>query len=446
MSARYSGQYPIYYMSGVNPHASNHELTTAELLRLREHLFCQKAIRMISHGVSSLKFAIIPPHDEAESVAEHHISQIKKGLHTPNGGYRDMYFKFVRSVVSDLITYGVSIIERKKGTDLKNERGFWMWPVPNASIKADPDWIEGSDSPRFWYAPDTESSDKWQPLEDEDIFLIQRDIDSDKTFPPSPLQLACRDLKEFSQLRDYQRTIAENDNRDGIIFFEDAGEEEVIANREYFESEEGSGRRLVVGGKVGYQALSAQRDEEMFLEYTSRLVSFIGIYFDLNQRDLGYLQEANRATADIAATASFQQAILPVAQVIISHLHYNVVDFYYPGYSLELQDVEPRNEESEANRASILFEKQLATKNEARGMIGLDSVPGGDEFKEDAGGDGAAPPVPQPPDPEPKSDSQPPPKEENEKEDEASPPKKGKPGEKDPSNPTVSKEKKGKLA
>lgn len=351
-----------------------------------------------------MKFAITPPLEEDEEVAANNIEKIKKGIKTPNTDHWDMYSALIRAIVEDLVTYGVSIIERKKGTDLKGERAFWLWPVANDAIKIDPDWYSGSGLARFWAKSRDTTEERWEPLEDEDLFFIQRDISSDNIFPPSPLQLAFEDLNEFTNLRDYQRTITRNDNRDGIIYFEDAGEEEVIANREYFESESGSGRRLVVGGKVGFQALSAQRDEEMFLAYMANLVSFIGIYFDLSQRDLGYLQEANYATADIAAQASFQQAILPIAQLIIASLHYKVVDFYYPGYSLSLQDVEPRNEEGEANRATALYEKGLATKNESRSMVGLDAINGGDEFAGQEGGTpppGAeAPPAPEPEKPE----------------------------------------------
>lgn len=51
-----------------------------------------------------------------------------------------------------------------------------------------------------------------------------------------------------------------------------------------------------------------------------------------------------------------------------------VVDFYFPGYQLEFVDTEPRSESDEANTASMLFEKNIITLNEARVRVKEDEV------------------------------------------------------------------------
>lgn len=88
----------------------------------------------------------------------------------------------------------------------------------------------------------------------------------------------------------------------------------------------------------------------------------------------------NRATADVAQSESFQDAILPIALVITEHLNIKVINYYAPGFELGLSDIEPRKESEEAQTATIVYEKGLITKNEGRRRIGEDLIPGGDIF------------------------------------------------------------------
>lgn len=88
----------------------------------------------------------------------------------------------------------------------------------------------------------------------------------------------------------------------------------------------------------------------------------------------------NRATADVAQSESFQDAILPIALVVTEHLNIKVINYYAPGYELSLSDREPRKESEEATTASTVYEKGLITKNEGRRRIGEEPVAGADKF------------------------------------------------------------------
>ncbi len=90
----------------------------------------------------------------------------------------------------------------------------------------------------------------------------------------------------------------------------------------------------------------------------------------------------NRATAGVAADAVFQEAISPISGLVSEALTYDVIDFYYEGFSHSYEDTEPRNEDAEADRAGKLYKEYLlATRNEARAMAGLESIgPAGDYF------------------------------------------------------------------
>jgi hypothetical protein len=117
--------------------------------------------------------------------------------------------------------------------------------------------------------------------------------------------------------------------------------------------------------------------------YANTLLRLTALAFDLSMRDYN-IEPAhdNRATAGVAADAVFQEAISPVASLISEALTYDVIDFYYEGYSHVYANTEPRNEKEEAERAGKLYKDYfLATRNEARQMAGLESIgPAGDFF------------------------------------------------------------------
>lgn len=86
----------------------------------------------------------------------------------------------------------------------------------------------------------------------------------------------------------------------------------------------------------------------------------------------------NRATAGVAADASFQDAILPYALTLEEHIDIEVVQKYCPGFRTALADTEPRTEAEESKRAIDVFSSGIASRDEAREMAGLPPV-GGDE-------------------------------------------------------------------
>jgi hypothetical protein len=90
----------------------------------------------------------------------------------------------------------------------------------------------------------------------------------------------------------------------------------------------------------------------------------------------------NRATSGVAADASFQNAIKPISDTVITSLDAKVVNFYDEIYSLEVADTEPRGEAEEAATAGQLYNDELITRNEGRRRVGEADVPDGDKFKQ----------------------------------------------------------------
>lgn len=93
----------------------------------------------------------------------------------------------------------------------------------------------------------------------------------------------------------------------------------------------------------------------------------------------------NRATAGVAADASFQDAILPYSLTMEEHWNDDVVDYYEPGFICKISDTEPRGEDEEATTAVKIFQGGISNRNESRARVGLPPVEGdaGEAFFDD---------------------------------------------------------------
>jgi hypothetical protein len=359
-------------------------ITSDDLKKMSQTILFDRAIERIGNGVASMQWTIKPPDEDKESDAAHEkAKQLTAALKQPNQDIHDTYTKLVKSLVRDLLTFGTGTVERQPGMDNKSQP-FWLWPVDCTAIKLDPQWDasrEGID-PRFWYAPKGSKQKDWVPIYNKNMFLIQSRSSTQEIVPPSPIRLAYDDMNHWLGLHGYQTKTVNQAVRDYMIALEDADANEVDAFREYWRTQVvGMGEIPVIGGKVSVVKFGAKNDEELYLGYTEYLTGLLALQFGLSHRDFGLQKEDSYATADVAQSHSFQDAILPIAQAIIEHLNNKVINFYAEGFSITLSDDQPTKEVDEANRANTLYKTAgLATRNEGRQMVGLPPLPGEDKF------------------------------------------------------------------
>jgi hypothetical protein len=362
------------------------------LRNIARNVLFDKAIERISNGVAAIPWIIDPPEeykDDKKAIAQTRL--LTRGLQKPSTDFRhNTYRKFVKSIVRDLCVFGTSAIERQQGDDGK---AFWLWNPCAEYVKIDPNWDEDPETPRYWYCPPKTNPTDWKAVYDDELFLIQARVSSYEIACSSPVKLAYDDINTWIGLHGYQARTVSNGVRDYMINIENANEDEVDAFREYWRSDVvGRGEIPVIGGKVTVVKFGAKTDDELFLKYTEILTGLIALYFGLSHRDVGIISDDSYATADVAQAHSFQDAILPVAQIIIEDLDNQVIDYYYPEYSIGVADNEPRKELEEAQRATMVYEKGLSTKNESRRMIGEPPLEGGDTFA-DGSSPGQKPPA-----------------------------------------------------
>lgn len=368
-----------------------------KLKEIAQTILFDRAIERISNGVAGLIWTVQAPEKESENeIWQDKAKKISDTLHRPNFERHNTYRKLVKSLVRDLLVFGTAVVERQPG--IEKARPFFLWPTDVEVIKSDPDWepaVEGQ-IPRFWYAPKGLPRQDWQPIYNKNMFLIQARVSSYEEVSPSPVQLAYDDMQVWLNLHEYQQSVVSNAVRDYMISLEDASQDDLEAFRDYWNHDVvGMGETPIWSGKVNVVKFGARNDAELFPAYTEYLTGLIALEFGLSRRDFDYAENQTYATAGVAADTSFQEAILPIAQCIIEHFHWEVVDFYEPGCTIKLADTEPRKEIEEAQRADTIYKGNLGTRNETRAMLGLPAIKTGNKFADGSTPDKEAEPPPE---------------------------------------------------
>jgi hypothetical protein len=335
-----------------------------------------------------MPLSVSPPKEDTKKAgALKTADKIYRALQRPNRNpSHNLYNKMIRAIVRDMITIGFAGIERFPPTD--DNQAFWLFPLQavgsqgQAYLQVSSQWTPQTSRVRPLYYD--HSVLPARPIFSEEAFLIQADASSFELIPPSPLETAFRMVQAWLGLSDFQQVTTSKSTTDYILFLAESSEEDLAAFRQFWQTEviEG-GKYPIAGGSKDLKAVrtGAKSDEELYLEYGNYLLRIIALAFGMSPRDLNILEPDNRATAVVSADMTFQDAVLPTARCIVEHLQVEVVDFYYPGFVLNLADTEPRGGKEEAEIAIMLFSGNIITRNKALQKIGEQAVgPQGDVY------------------------------------------------------------------
>jgi hypothetical protein len=354
-----------------------------ELRKFSRTIPARKAIRRIANGVLRMPWTVLPPGDLAkDETALTEALVLKRALQKPNREDHNLYSKLVRAIIHEMCTIGFAAIERQPGKS--DSQPFWLWVANGEHIRLNTVWEPDRAGvvPRYYDVSPMPGGNPGIPLMAENLFIIQPECNTYELVPPSPLEVAYRMIQAWMGIGDFQQSTTTQAVRDYILVLKGAGEEDVKGFREYWKTEiEGTGDVPILGGDgVDVVKLGAKNDEELYPKYAEMLLRLIALAFDLAVRDYNITESDNRATAGVAADATFQDAILPMSLLIQEHFQLEVIDVFAPGFELVITDTEKRSEDAEAQTASLLYEKKVITRNEARLRAGEETIDGGDIF------------------------------------------------------------------
>jgi hypothetical protein len=354
----------------------------AQLRALADTPPAQACINHIVDGVIAMGFQILPPPElkqdpEAILIAK----QIEKDLKKPNLEEQKNWSSFVCAVVTDMLINNVAAIERQFVKAAPGKKSIWLWAVDNERIEANLDWNPQNAErvPRYYDRGRAGSSKKdWVPLMDSQMFLVERYSNSYRKLPPSAVAITYLSMLNWLGLNEYQGQTTAKAHSENLIDLGPTTDEELEAFRSYFKYQiMGRGETPIIGTKgsgLKVVKIGASDDTGLYLKYEEKLLRAIALAFKLSARDVNLQEPDNKATAGIAADASFQKAIWPAHFTLIEAIQSEVLDITNPGYTIRAIDSEPRNEEGECATATKLFDSGIITRNEARARVGEDQL------------------------------------------------------------------------
>ncbi|MGK7933693.1 MAG: hypothetical protein AB4041_20000, partial [Microcystaceae cyanobacterium] len=368
-----------------------------------------RAITKIAKGVARMRWIISPPKDEdiESPQVQKTVKKLTNSLQNPwIGTGASTYFGYIQSVVTDLIRFGESCSE--KIVDYQQEdRLFWLVPLPYHLCYFNRGWQPHNSGiePIVWgphpdyinnYNHNNNSSYNYYQQRNnypvipfyfaEDCVVYNSDCTSFNIVPDSPLKrvyyfLILNEWHNIGRLR--RKTVQDATKKEIIALLgENITHEQFEAfKKAWKEKFEKQKEQPIIYGDVKTISLAGKNDAELYPQYTEFLISLMGLGFDLSRRDLNLTETDNRATAGVAATATYQDAILPYALIIEGVINQQAINPIAPGYGYKLVDLEPRSEKEESDRAGNLYKDScIVTLNEAREAVGYEPVENGDRF------------------------------------------------------------------
>lgn len=336
-----------------------------------------KAVEYITNTILSMPWEIVA--QDAEDRRQQ-ISDLTYALKRPNGDYANTYRKMISAIVFDLLKHGVAVIERQPKAFVDGQE-FYLWVVDPSLVGINHEWTADRSGvePRYFVRKYNQGDQREElvPVLDENLFLILPRIHSSQLIPKPPLQVAYETIHTWRKLYDYQSKVAGSAHRNKLLQVEEANEEEVSATRQFLANEvEGQGQIPVAGGlPMKVLTIGSSSDEGLFLKLAEYLIGLVGLIFGIDRRGMGIPEAAglnSGGAADTAMSSSFQNAVKPLAILIIEGLSQEVIEFFAEGVTLQLVDTEPRGEVEEANARDK--EADTITKYLAAGIIDIDEA------------------------------------------------------------------------
>ena len=359
-------------------------LTPEQLIAISHSLLFESAIEKIANTVSRMKWTIIPPTDMDEEETAEKVKIITDTLLQPNFDRHGNYTSIVKAAVRNILVFNVAPIQRQIGHD---EHPFWLWSEAPHEVHFYNGWTASVEGvvPRFLIdKTGTGDPNKMIQIMSKNMFLIEGRVSAYEENPPSAVEIAYQYISDWLGLTAFQRRTTSKAVKDYLISLDnEVTNEQFESIKTWWRNEvQGSGEAPIFGGKISVHKFGAKSDEELFLKFKDHVAGLIALVFGLTQRDFNIEMKSgdNRATANVEADQSFQNAMLPLADAIFPTLTNEVIKYYFPGYKIEPNDREYRGEQAESETAIKEYQGGLITLNEARAKVNKDPLEGGDTF------------------------------------------------------------------
>lgn len=338
----------------------------------------RRAINAIKNPVAMLDWEVVPKDEKPmEGELKRQCEIVTTCLRNPN--QEDSFMTWSEQIIEDYLAVGAGASEMQLGG--RDDRPLWMFPVDGISIQIFPGWSGERNESRYIQTIGfgNVSMLEGTQLTNEELMYIRPNPSTSTPYGYGPLEIAFTTISRKLGVSEYAGNLTANAIPENLISVMGYDDNQIKVFRGYWRNEiEGQGNAPIIGVKdkdaVKVHPLRGGTDEALYLQYQEFLIREIAAAFDLSPQNLGVEQKINRSTSETAEDRDWDQAIVPMAKRMASHINrdaiqgrlgFSQIEFRYVGLDRE-------DEKDNADIFDVYYEDNVITANEQRKKLGME--------------------------------------------------------------------------
>lgn len=308
------------------------KMSTEQLRRWsRNNPWIRAAVNLRRQQISRAKWDIVST-DAGDMADPRTVQKLRELFRRPNPK-GDSWRSFIEPVIEDILVLdqGAIEVEKRVGSRIGADPIAYLWSKDAARIAFDSTW-DGRDpaKPRY-YELDNGGKQVESYKNDELIVVIANPV----TYSPiglSPLEVLAETITADLDAAAYNAKAVSQAAPPGVLHLgEGVRPDQVDSFKAYWEAEvAGKSQIAITGGGKGMQwlPLAASNRDMQFMEWQVYLARKICAVFAVQPQDIGISFDINRATSETNAAFTYDNGIVPLAELIAEYLTREVVARY----------------------------------------------------------------------------------------------------------------------
>jgi HK97 family phage portal protein len=308
------------------------KMSTDQLRRWsRNNPWIRAAVNLRRQQISRAKWDIVST-DAGDSPDPRTVQKLRELLRRPNPK-GESWRSFIEPVIEDILVLdqGAIEIEKKVGSRVGADPIAYLWNKDAARIAFDTTWDGRDENKPRYYELDGTGRQLESYRNDELIVVIANPV----TYSPiglSPLEVLAETITADLDAAAYNAKAVSQAAPPGVLHLgEGVRPDQVDSFKAYWEAEvAGKSQIAITGGGKGMQwlPLAASNRDMQFMEWQVYLARKICAVFAVQPQDIGISFDVNKSTSETGAAFTYDNGIVPLAELIAEYLTREVVARY----------------------------------------------------------------------------------------------------------------------
>jgi len=308
------------------------KMSTEQLRRWSRHNpWIRAAVNLRRQQISRAKWDIVTT-DAGDIADPRTVQKLRDLLRRPNPR-GDSWRSFIEPVIEDILVLdqGAIEVEKKVGSRVGADPIAYLWNKDAARIAFDTTWDGRDESKPRYYELDGAGKQVATYKNDELVVIIANPV----TYSPiglSPLEVLAETITADLDAAAYNAKAVSQAAPPGVLHLgEGVRPDQVDSFKAYWEAEvAGKSQIAITGGGKGMQwlPLAASNRDMQFMEWQVYLARKICAVFAVQPQDIGISFDINKSTAETNAAFTYDNGIVPLAELIAEYLTREVVARY----------------------------------------------------------------------------------------------------------------------